>query len=110
MIGTKLTWNRTRWTTYQINPNYKELFDGVSNEVSNEVSNGVSNGVSNSDNTTLDILYLIQKNPFISRREIAAIKGIALKTVQKHINKLKYQGIIRRSGPITRGGRWEIIK
>ena len=99
-----------RWTTYQINPNYKELFGGVSNEVSNEVSNGVSNGVSNSDNTTLDILYLIQKNPFISRREIAAIKGIALKTVQKHINKLKYQGIIRRSGPITRGGRWEIIK
>ena len=87
-----------RWTTYHINRNFKEL------------SNGVSNGVSNSDKTTLAILELIKINPYIYRKEIAEKIGIALKTVQKHINKLKYHGVIRRCGPATRGGYWEIIQ
>ena len=87
-----------RWTTYHINRNFKEL------------SNGVSNGVSNSDETTLAILELIKINPYIYRKEIAEKIGIALKTVQKHINKLKYHGVIRRCGPATRGGYWEIIQ
>ena len=70
----------------------------------------MSNGVSNSDKTTLAILELIKINPYIYRKEIAEKIGIALKTVQKHINKLKYHGVIRRCGPATRGGYWEIIQ
>ena len=94
---------------YGEHADFKELLNGVSNGVSNEVSNGVSNGVSNSDSTTMVVLKLIQNNPYISRKEIAINIGIAIKTVQKHINKLKYNGLIRRSGPATRGGYWEII-
>ena len=91
-----------RWTTYHINTDFKELSNGV--------PNGVSNGVSNSDSTTMAVLKLIQNNPYISRKEIATEIGIAIKTVQKHINKLKYHGLIRRSGPATRGGYWEITE
>lgn len=97
-----------RWTTYHINIDFRELSNGVSNGVPNGVPNGVSNGVPNSDSTTMAVLELIQNNPYISRKEIAINIGIAIKTVQKHINKLKYHGFIRRSGPATRGGYWEI--
>ena len=97
-----------RWTTYHINIDFRELSNGVSNGVPNGVSNGVPNGVPNSDSTTMAVLELIQNNPYISRKEIAINIGIAIKTVQKHINKLKYHGFIRRSGPATRGGYWEI--
>ena len=74
-----------------------------------------ANGLINEATNQIAALLNIEAKEIIytsgsSEANNTAIKGIALKTVQKHINKLKYQGIIRRSGPITRGGRWEIIK
>ena len=104
-----LTNQKGRWTTYYVNTDFKELTNGVSNGVSNGVPNGVSNGVPNSDSTTMAVLNLIKENPHISRKEIAEKVGIAIKTVQKHINKLKFHGLIQRRGPATRGGYWEVL-
>ncbi|MBR3656499.1 MAG: winged helix-turn-helix transcriptional regulator, partial [Prevotella sp.] len=51
----------------------------------------------------------IQADPNISRNELVNLTGISLKNVQKHINRLKELGLIRRIGS-TRLGYWEIIE
>lgn len=50
----------------------------------------------------------IKENPNISRNELANLTGISLKNIQKHINKLKELGLIRRIGS-PRLGYWEIV-
>ena len=73
--------------------------------VSDGVSNGVPNGVSDSAKV---IFAHIKENPNISRNELANLTGISLKNIQKHINKLKELGFIRRVGS-PRLGYWEIV-
>jgi ATP-dependent DNA helicase RecG len=54
-------------------------------------------------------LSLIKENPAISRKEISVKLNINPSAVQKHIQRLKSEGIIKRIGG-DRGGYWEIIK
>lgn len=75
-----------------------------------EVPNGVSNEVSNIADTTAAILNLIRETPTITRQELASALGLAVKTIQKHITKLKHAGRIQRMGSSTRGGYWQVIK
>ena len=72
---------------------------------SDGVSNRVPNGVSDSAKV---IFAHIKENPNISRNELANLTGISLKNIQKHINKLKELGFIRRVGS-PRLGYWEIV-
>ena len=75
---------------------------GVSDGVSNRVPNGVSDSAK--------VIYaFIKDNPNISRNELANLTGISLKNIQKHINKLKELGLIRRVGS-PRLGYWEIVE
>ena len=75
-----------------------------------EVSEGVSNRVPNGVSDTAKAIYShIKANPNISRNELTNLTGISLKNVQKHINRLKELGLIRRVGS-TRLGYWEIIE
>ena len=83
-------------------PSTKSSGAGVSEGVSNRVPNGVSD-------TAKTIYSHIKGNPNISRSELVNLTGISLKNVQKHINRLKELGFIRRIGS-TRLGYWEIIK
>ncbi|MBP3843142.1 MAG: winged helix-turn-helix transcriptional regulator, partial [Prevotella sp.] len=83
-------------------PSTKSSGAGVSEGVSNRVPNGVSD-------TAKAIYSHIKDNPNISRSELVNLTGISLKNVQKHINRLKELGFIRRIGS-TRLGYWEIIK
>lgn len=53
------------------------------------------------------ILSLLEMHPSYSARQIADILGITPKAVEKHLAKLKAQGVIRRVGS-DRGGRWEV--
>ncbi len=53
------------------------------------------------------ILRLIQKNPLISRRELADKLKINQSAIQKHIQKLKHQKLLRRAGA-AKGGHWEL--
>ena len=55
------------------------------------------------------LLHAIAGNPFISRRELSAIMNIQPSAVQKHLEKLKKLGILKRVGP-DRGGHWELIE
>ena len=75
-----------------------------------EVPNGGSNEGSNIADTTAAILNLIRETPTITRLELASALGLAVKTIQKHITKLKHAGRIQRMGSSTRGGYWQVIK
>lgn len=47
---------------------------------------------------TREILELLKKNPYITRKELSSLLHIAPSAIQKHIEKLK-KGYIRRVGP-----------
>lgn len=51
----------------------------------------------------VQILNEIEKNNFISRKELSALIGITQSTIQKHIHTLKMKNIIERIGP-AKGG------
>ena len=62
------------------------------------------------DERTIDaILSLITDNPNITRKVLAETIGISPSAIQKHINRLKAEGIIARHGG-DRGGYWKILK
>ena len=62
------------------------------------------------DTKTIDtILQLIRDNPSIKRKVLAQTVGISPSAIQKHINRLKADGIIVRHGGDI-GGHWEILK
>ena len=54
------------------------------------------------------ILEIISQNPSVIRAELCEQVGMASSAVQKHIEKLKTQGKIRRIGG-DRGGHWEVL-
>ena len=66
-------------------------------------------GQTNEDTTIAEVLRLIKENPQITRKVLSETIGIASSAIQKHINRLKAEGIIRRVGG-DYGGYWEVIK
>ena len=55
-----------------------------------------------------NIIALIERNPYISARELAPQVGISHRKIQENIAKLKEYGIIKRIGS-AKGGHWKII-
>ena len=81
------------------------------NEVGGQKSGqkgGQKGGQKNADKTIDTILQFIKDNPSITRKSLAKIVGISQSAIQKHINRLKAEGIIVRNGG-DRGAHWEII-
>ena len=54
------------------------------------------------------ILQLLKEHPNYSARKLAEIIGITPKAIEKHLAKLKAEGIIRRDGP-DKGGSWRVL-
>lgn len=54
------------------------------------------------------MLKLIKGNPFINRDELGKKFGIHHSSVQRRLESLMKDGLIRRVGP-DKGGRWEVI-
>ena len=54
------------------------------------------------------ILQLLKERPNYSARKLAEIIGITPKAIEKHLAKLKAEGIIRRDGP-DKGGSWRVL-
>ena len=50
------------------------------------------------------ILSLLEEHPDYSARKLAEVIGITQKAVEKHLSKLKTEGLIRRDGP-DKGGK-----
>ena len=61
----------------------------------------------NSDQRIESVLYLLNENPSISRKELAARLNITEKKVRTVIELLKNKGYIHRVGP-DKGGKWLI--
>lgn len=54
------------------------------------------------------IIALIRKDGSLSAAGIAGIIGVTPKAVEKHIARLKAEGIIKRIGP-DKGGHWVLL-
>ena len=81
--------------------------DGKGGQTGGQTS-GQTGGQTNTDNTIV-VLQAIVNDPYITRIKLSELTGIAPSAVQKHINKLKKQGIIKRNGGDF-GGHWEILE
>lgn len=65
----------------------------------------------NSSQTRMErVLQLIKENPLITKRELAKLIGCTERTIQVYITKLKVENRLRRIGPATLGGRWEVVE
>ena len=58
--------------------------------------------------TTQKILAAIERNPSVSRQELALFVERTPDAVKKQLEKLKRNGAIRRIGP-DKGGHWEVL-
>jgi ATP-dependent DNA helicase RecG len=56
-----------------------------------------------------EILDIIKDNPTISREELSKTLSINPSAVQRHLNKLKEKGLLKRIGP-DKGGHWEVVE
>lgn len=54
------------------------------------------------------ILEFIKNNPRISLSQLSKLLSISQTAVEKNINKLKINGIIKRIGP-AKGGHWQVV-
>ena len=54
------------------------------------------------------IVQILKEHPEYSDRKLAEIVGITPKAIEKHLAKLKADGIIRRDGP-DKGGCWRVL-
>ncbi len=60
--------------------------------------------------TTQKILNLINKNPVITRQELAEqIGNISVDGIKYHLEQLKKKGFLKRIGP-AKGGHWKVLK
>ena len=55
------------------------------------------------------ILDVIRENNAVSLKELAQKIGVASKTIQRDLGRLKRENVIRRIGP-DKGGYWQIMK
>jgi ATP-dependent DNA helicase RecG len=56
------------------------------------------------------LVSLISANPGILLPELAAALGLSRNGVRYHLDKMKRAGTVRRVGPSSRGGRWEVVQ
>lgn len=54
------------------------------------------------------LVELLRQNPMVSRKDLAASMKIHESAVQKRLEVLRKNGVIRRVGP-DKGGHWEVI-
>ena len=53
------------------------------------------------------IIQILKDHPDFSARKLAEVIGVTPKAIEKHLAKLKANGIIRREGP-DKGGNWHV--
>lgn len=85
------------------------MYVSDANDAEEKNEQGGQKGGQKNEGKTIDtILQLIKDNPNITRKVLVQVVGISSSAVQKHINRLKAEGVIIRHGG-DRGGYWEIV-
>ena len=54
------------------------------------------------------IIQILKEHPDYSARKLAEIIGVTPKAIEKHLARLKADGIIQRDGP-DKGGSWRVL-
>ena len=60
-------------------------------------------------NRQKELIDIINRTPNISIKDMADNLKINISAVQKHVDKLKEKGLLKRVGP-DKGGYWKVIK
>jgi ATP-dependent DNA helicase RecG len=56
-----------------------------------------------------NLLDLLEREPFLTRKEISEILGMSENTIKWQLSKLKQQGLIERAGG-RKNGYWQVVK
>ncbi|MBQ9187551.1 MAG: putative DNA binding domain-containing protein [Prevotella sp.] len=78
---------------------------GLSERLPKGLSERLPKGLSK---TTISVCVMTYSNRYVSRKEMADSIGISTTSVQKHINKLKALGVLKRVDS-ARNGHWEFV-
>ena len=84
------------------------LKNALIDEKTVNVQENVHENVHEKSRTDL-ILDVIRENNAVSLKELAQKIGVASKTIQRDLGRLKSENVIRRIGP-DKGGYWQIMK
>ncbi|WP_449428676.1 winged helix-turn-helix transcriptional regulator [Rhodanobacter umsongensis] len=76
------------------------VLTGAPDQVSGKMSGKVSGKVSGK------ILAAVRSNPDITIPELAKLAGVSSRTIERNLQKLQGEGLLRRVGP-AKGGHWE---
>ena len=60
-----------------------------------------------SGKTPLAIIQALQQNPELTIPALAAQLGVSSRTIERHLQKLQQQGVLKRIGS-TKGGHWQV--
>ncbi len=88
--------------------NLSQQIDEYKASMNSEGGQKIEGGQKKWSETTEKVYELIKTNPKITRKELCENLGINPSAVQKHIEKLKKENAIKRSGG-DKGGYWEIL-
>ena len=78
-----------------------------SNDESEESREEISKGSKKTGKSREKIIALLSENGKLTAAGLASEIGITVKAVEKHLAKLKAEGIIQREGP-DKGGTWKV--
>ena len=65
-------------------------------------------GGKTSGKTSGKILAAVRQTPHVTIPDLAALIGVTERSVERNLQKLQNEGLLRRIGP-AKGGHWEIL-
>jgi ATP-dependent DNA helicase RecG len=89
--------------------NASEKAAGVSEKTSEKMEKPSEKSAEASEKTSEKILELIKDDPEITIRELAFIVGVSDRSIERNLQKLQKDNLLKRVGA-DKGGRWEVLE
>jgi ATP-dependent DNA helicase RecG len=86
-----------------------EKTTGVSEKTSEKTAATSEKTTGVSEKTSEKILELLKADPEITIRELASIVGISDRSIERNLQKLQKDNLVKRIGA-DKGGRWEVVE
>ena len=90
-------------------PTLSEQNKGKTSGTEPKTPGTASGSPSKMSGTAKKIVGKIKENPGVTIPELAAIAGITERSVERNLQKLQSEGVVRRIGP-SFGGHWEVVE